>query len=155
MKTEFSSKKESLLFKKIKKLTEKGAIRKSRYIRKANLYHPFFLLQGSLILSGYSKLRESNQIYALHAFDYDNPCYVGQVEIKGPFYSVPILPQHQGDLEFLFRGKLFQSTCLPNGLSLGPRKFTELLKPPLTFLRKLSTIIVAYIDLFLGSPSFM
>ena len=106
MKMAFSSKKESLSFKKIKKLTEK-ALRKSRYIRKANLYHPLFLLQGSLILSGYSKLRESKQIYALHAFDYDNTCYVRKVDIKGAFYSVSVLPQHQGHLEFLFPGKLF------------------------------------------------
>ena len=76
---EFSSKKESLSFKKIKKLTEK-ALRKPRYIRKANLYHPLFLLQGSLILSGNSKLRESKQIYALHAFDYDDTCYVRKVD---------------------------------------------------------------------------
>ena len=80
---------------------------------------------------------------------------MGKVDNKDTFYSVPILPQHQDHLQFSFRRKLFQFTCLTNSLSLGPRKFTELLKPPLTFLTKLSTIVDTYIDLFLGSPNFM
>ena len=58
-------------------------------------------------------------------------------------------------MKFLFQGKLYQFTYLPDGLCLGPRKFTKLLKPPLVFLRKLLVATGAYIDdLFTCSPSF-
>ena len=46
----------------------------------------------------------------------------------------------------MLKDKLFHFTCLANGVSCGPRKFTKLLKPALTSLRKLGINIVAYID---------
>ena len=82
-------------------------------------------------------------------------CYIAKIDIKDAYYSIPILPEHQKYLKFFFRGKLYQFTCLPNGLSSGPRKFTKLLKPTLSFLRKLLIAIAAYIDdLFTCSSSF-
>ena len=47
-------------------------------------------------------------------------------DLKDAYYFIPILPEHQKFLKF---------TCLPNGLCSGPRKFTELLEPPLAELR--------------------
>ena len=60
-----------------------------------------------------------------------------KVDIKDAYCSVPILLEHHKYLKFYFRGKLYQFTCLPNGLCSGPRKFTKLLKPP-TFLSKVT-----------------
>ena len=57
-------------------------------------------------------------------------CYMASVDIKDAYYSVPIAAEDQKYLKFMFEGQLYQFTYLPNGLSLGPRKFTKLLKPP-------------------------
>ena len=73
-------------------------------------------------------------------------CYMGKIDIKDAYYSVPILEEHQKFLKFMFKGKLYQFTFLPNGLCSGPRKFTKLLKPPLATLRKSKISVSAYID---------
>ena len=73
-------------------------------------------------------------------------CYMAKVDIKDSYYSVPILPEHQKYLKFYFRGKLYQFTCLPNGLCSGPRKFTKLLKPPLSYLRLQQVTVAGFID---------
>ena len=52
-------------------------------------------------------------------------CYMAKVVIKEAYYSDPILPEQQKYLKLFFRGKLCQFTCLPNGLSSGPRKFAK------------------------------
>ena len=54
-----------------------------------------------------------------------------KVDIKDAYYSVPINVMHQKFLKCAYGGKLYQFTCLPNGLCSGPRKFTKLLKPSL------------------------
>ena len=72
-------------------------------------------------------------------------CYVAKIDIKDAYYSVPILPEHQKYLKFYFRGKLYQFKCLPNGLCSGPRKFTKLLKPPLSYLRLQQVTVAGFI----------
>ena len=62
------------------------------------------------------------------------------------YYSVPILSEHQKYLKFYFRGKLYQFTRLPNGLCSGPRKFTKLQKPPLSYLRLQQVTVAGFID---------
>ena len=44
-------------------------------------------------------------------------CFMASVDQKDTYYSVPIHQSHQKFLKFSWRGKLFQFTCLPNGLS--------------------------------------
>ena len=73
-------------------------------------------------------------------------CYMAKVVIKEAYYSDPILPEQQKYLKLFFRGKLCQFTCLPNGLSSGPRKFAKLLKPPLSCLRLQHVTVTGYID---------
>ncbi len=72
--------------------------------------------------------------------------YMAKVDIKDAYYSVPIKPSDQKKLKFLFDGSLYQFTVLPNGYSPGPRKFTKLLKPPLSVLRLAMVTIAAYLD---------
>eukprot|EP00794_Sanderia_malayensis_P002708 gene2708-3130_t len=72
--------------------------------------------------------------------------YMTKIDLKDAYYSVPINNNDKKYLKFMHKGKLFHFTCLPNGLSCGPRKFTKLLKPALTSLRKLGINIIAYID---------
>ena len=73
-------------------------------------------------------------------------CYMASVDIKDAYYSVPIEQECQKYLKFQFLNKLYSYTCLPNGLCTGPRKFTKLLKVPLSCLRQKGHIVCAYID---------
>ena len=47
------------------------------------------------------------------------------------------------------RGKIYLFTYLPNGLCLGPRKFTKLLKSPLSYLRLQQVIAAGFIDILI------
>lgn len=108
-------------------------------------------------------LKELNETVAYHHFKMDTfssavklitpGAYAASIDLKDAYYSVPIHPTHQKYLKFLWKGKLYKFTALPNGLSSGPRQFTKLLKPPLAALRLRGHNIVAYIDdtLIVGS----
>ena len=56
-------------------------------------------------------------------------CYMASIGWKDAYYSVPIMEEYQKYLKFQWKGKLFQYTYLPNGLSSAPRIFTKLTKP--------------------------
>ena len=62
----------------------------------------------------------------------EKDCFMASIDLKDAYYSVPIARSDRKYLRFFWRGQLYQFTCLPNGLSCGPRKFTKLLKPTLT-----------------------
>ena len=73
-------------------------------------------------------------------------CFMTKLDIKDAYYSVPIKSQDRKFLKFMHKRKLYEFCALPNGLSTGPRKFTKLLKPPLSVLRKQKSNVGAYID---------
>ena len=62
-------------------------------------------------------------------------CFMGSVDLSDAYYSVNVTNNDRKYLRFLWRGKLYQYTCLPNGLSSAPRLFTKLLKPVYALLR--------------------
>ena len=62
----------------------------------------------------------------------EKDCFMASIDLKDAYYSVPIARSARKYIRFFCRGQLYQFTCLPNGLSCGPRKFTKLLKPALT-----------------------
>ena len=68
------------------------------------------------------------------------------LDINHAFYSAPILPEYQKYLKFCFREKLYQITCLPNGLCSGLHKFTKLLQPPLSYLRLQQVTVAEFVD---------
>ena len=68
------------------------------------------------------------------------------MDIKHAYYSVPIAENDQKFLRFLWRGKVFQYTCLPNGYRDGPRLFTKLLKPVFAKLRAEGHLCTGFID---------
>ena len=76
----------------------------------------------------------------------DKDCFMASIDLKDAYYSVPIATPYRKYLRFSWRGKLYQFTCLPNGLSCGPRKFTKLLKPALSALHLKGHISSSYID---------
>lgn len=60
--------------------------------------------------------------------------------------SVNMAPEHQIFLRFMWDNKIYQYTCLPNGLACAPRFFTKLMKPVYAKLRSLGFVNVGYID---------
>ncbi|CAB4031951.1 Transposon Ty3-G Gag-Pol poly [Paramuricea clavata] len=73
-------------------------------------------------------------------------CYMASIDLKNAYYSVPIHPEHQKYLKFNWKGKQYRFVCFPNGLAICPRKFTKLLKPVYSQLRKNGHISVVFID---------
>ena len=134
-KTRFSSKEELFLADEIKNLLQKGefisqiflvpksedSFRMILNLKKLNENMPYIHFKMETIRSILTLVTPN--------------CFMAKVDIKDAYYSVPILPEHQKHLKFYFRGKLYQFTCLSNGLCSGPRKFTKLLNLPLSYLR--------------------
>lgn len=73
-------------------------------------------------------------------------CYMGSVDLSDAYYNVNITVSDRKFLRFIWKGTLYQYTCLPNGLSSAPRLFTKLLKPVYASLRSKGYVSVAYID---------
>ena len=145
MKVRFSSKEELYLACEIKNLLQKGVIKESQH-KEGEFISPIFLVPKSedsfrMILNLkslnknmpyiYFKMEKIKSILTLVI----PKCYMVKADIRDAYHSVPILPEHQKYLKFYFRRNLYQLTYLPNGLCSGPRKFTKLIKPPLSYLR--------------------
>ena len=152
----FSSNEHEFIKAEIYRLLNKGMIKISSH-EKGEFISPIFLTQKSdggyrLILN----LKQLNKYIPYVHFKMDtvekvltlvtNGCYFAKIDIKDAYYSVKINELSQKYLKFIYKGKLYQFTCLPNGLCSGPRKFTKLLKPALSNLRKSGAIVSGYID---------
>lgn len=73
-------------------------------------------------------------------------CYMGSVDLSDAYYTVNVAYPDRKYLRFIWKGTLYQYTCLPNGLSSAPRLFIKLLKPVYASLRSKGHVSVAYID---------
>ena len=76
----------------------------------------------------------------------EKDCFLASLDLKDAYYSVPVTRNDRKYLRFLWRSQRYQFTCLPNGLSCCPRKFTKLMKPPMTALHRLGHISSNYIN---------
>lgn len=72
--------------------------------------------------------------------------WLGKVDLKDAFFSIPIHHQHRKFLGFTFKWKSYQFKCLLFGLSSAPWVFTNTLKPVLAVLRERGVRLIAYID---------
>ena len=75
-------------------------------------------------------------------------CFMASLDLKNAYHSVRIDEDFQKYLKFTWNNTLYQYTCYPNGLGPCPRKFTKLLKVPLSHLREKLHIIIGYLDDF-------
>ena len=141
----------------LKKLLDKKVITHSHHCKGEFISNIFIRPKKSgegyrLILN----LKDLNKSVAYHHFKMDTflttiklvtkGCFMATVDLKDAYYSVPMASEHQKYLKFMFNGKLYQYTCLPNGLGCAPRLFTKLLKPAYSHLRQKGFISSAYID---------
>ena len=76
----------------------------------------------------------------------EKDCFMASVDLRDAYYSVPMSVHAQKYLKFTWGGKLYQFTCLPNGLCCAPRLSTKLLKPVYSTLRLKGHSSVGYID---------
>lgn len=140
----------------ITELLRKGVIKVSNHER-GEFISPIFTRpkkDGShrMILN----LKSLNENITYHHFKMDTVwsairmmtplCYMASIDLKDAYYSVPIHPEHQKYLKFLWKGQLYKYVCFPNGLALCPRKFTKLLKPIFSLLRNKGHVSVGFID---------
>ena len=72
--------------------------------------------------------------------------YFTKIDLKDAYYTIPVSPSHQKYLKFANNQDLCKFTCLHNGYCHEPRKFTKVLKPPLSTLRLDNITIAAYLD---------
>ena len=72
--------------------------------------------------------------------------YFTKIDLKHAYYTIPVSPSHQKYLKFANNQDLHKFTCLPNGYCHGPRKFTKVLKPPLSTLRLDNITIATCLD---------
>ena len=99
-------------------------------------------------------LKGLNQFVTYHHFKMETLQSIVQLveknccmcSLEDAYYTVGVSPSHRKYLSFMWKDVLYQFTCLPNGLSSCLRKFTKLLKPPLTELQKQGHISASYID---------
>lgn len=72
--------------------------------------------------------------------------WLGKLDLKDAYLTVPIFPAHQKYLRFCCRGKIYQFSCLAFGLNSAPHHFTKLLMVVVTFLRQRGMKLVVYLD---------
>ena len=73
-------------------------------------------------------------------------CYMGSIDLKDAYYSVPVAQKCRKFLRFRWGDTLFQFSVLPNGLACAPRMFTKILRPVFTELREQGAECFHYID---------
>lgn len=73
-------------------------------------------------------------------------CYFASIDLRHAYYSIHMAEEDQKYLRFIWKEKIFQYTCLPNGITSAPRIFTKLMKPVYATLRTFGHKNVAYID---------
>ena len=73
-------------------------------------------------------------------------CFMASIDLQDAYYSIPIYLADRKFLRFYWNDKLFQYTCLPNGLALAPRYFSKFLKPVFSALQEKGFTCFGYID---------
>jgi len=154
---QFNDAESAIIDSEIVKLLNKGVIVESTHSQGEFVSSIFLRLKKNgvdyrMILN----LKELNKFIVYRHFKMDSlktvtdlmtqGCFMASIDIKDAYYTVPIATEHQKFLKFRWRDKLYQYTCLPNGLASAPRIFTKLLKPVFNILRQKGYLSSSYID---------
>ena len=71
--------------------------------------------------------------------------YMTKVDLKDAYFMVPVHQKHQHLTRFMWKGRAYQFTCLPFGLSSAPWAFTKITRPIITVLRCMGLRTIMYI----------
>ena len=69
-----------------------------------------------------------------------------KLDLRDAYLTVPVNKRSRIYLRFIWRGILYQFTCLPFGLSSSGRIFTKAMKPAISFLRTMGIRLVIFLD---------
>jgi hypothetical protein len=72
--------------------------------------------------------------------------YMINIDLTDAYLTVPIHPNSQKFLRFLWEGKAYQFITMPFGLNVAPRVFTKLMKPVISWLRGQGVRMIIYLD---------
>lgn len=73
-------------------------------------------------------------------------CYMASIDLKDAYYSVNVDVSSRKFLKFFWNNRLYQFTCLAQGLSCAPRMFTKIMKPLYAHLRSRGFLSTYYLD---------
>ena len=68
------------------------------------------------------------------------------IDLEDGYLTIPINPDHYKYMRFQWKSTLFEFICLPFGLCLAPRVFTEVLKPFVGSIRNRGISLVTCLD---------
>ena len=138
------------------KLLDKGVIERTTHSENEFISNIFFRTKKDGSIRLILNLRKLNEEVVYHHFKMETlqhaiqsmspGCFMASVDLKDAYYSIPVCIEDRKYLRFLWKGALYQFTCLPNGLAEAPRKFTKILKVPFAYLRARGHSNSAYID---------
>ena len=109
-----------------------------------NTYRMILNLKGLNNFVEYKHFKMEHLNHAL--FSISPNCYMGSIDLKDAYYTVPIHENYRKFMRFQWRGRVMEYQCLCFGLSSAPWVFTKLMKPIFATLRAKGYISVAYID---------
>ena len=153
----FTEAEQTIIDNEVEKFLLKGVIRLSLY-EDGQVISPIFVRpkkDGShrVIFN----LKRLNEAISYHHFKMNTlgtaiklmrpGCYMTAIDLKDAYYSIPIAPEHQKYLKFIWKDQLYAFYSLPMGFSSSPRIFTKVLKPFFSALRsQFGLTCLGYID---------
>ena len=69
-----------------------------------------------------------------------------KLDLRNAYLTVPVDKTSRIYLRFIWKGVLYQFTCLPFGLSSSGRIFTRAMKPVIAFLRAIGIRLLIFLD---------
>ena len=69
-----------------------------------------------------------------------------KIDLKDSYQTISIAKKSRIHLRLLWKGRLYQFTCLPFGLRSSPRIFTKVVKPLVVYFRALGVRLLVYLD---------
>ena len=72
--------------------------------------------------------------------------FMASIDFKQAYYCLGIFKPHRKYLRFFYKGQKYEFSCLPNGLSSGPRHFTKVMKKLFRSLKLKGYLNTSFID---------
>ena len=130
----------------IKRLLAIGCIKEVKRTERLFLSNIFTVPQKNGDLRLVINLKDLNQFLAFHHFKMERfqtakdliqeGDWMIKLDLKEAYHSVPVTPDHQRYLAFLWDGKCYVYCVLPFELGPAPRVFTKIRKPILVHVRQ-------------------
>ena len=153
---QFNKEEHSIVEKEVMELLRKGVIEESHHEHGEFISNVFLRKKKNGKYRMILNLKEFNKNIEYHHFKMETfetslkqitpNCVMASIDIKDAYYCVPIHSEYRKYLKFEFNSMLYNFTCMPNGLSCAPRKYTKMMKPVYSYLRSRGHTICGYID---------